>query len=240
MRFCGKTAIVTGAGAGIGRATALQFAREGANVVIVDMNEETLEKAKIEIEASGGKILAVKCDVSDEQSVREVVEKSIDTFGRVDILINNAGIWRRMMPFVETDSSMWKKYMDVNILGAMYFSHAVLPGMIENGYGKIVNVASIAGVYGNPEMVDYSMTKGALIAFSKALAKEVVKQGVYVNCVSPGMVNLSESEQLTDKAYAGRYGNLEEYSGVICFLASDEATYVCGQNLQIDGCRKII
>ena len=240
MRFSGKTAIITGAGIGIGRATALQFAREGANVVLVDMNEEAIEKVKNEVEAVGGNALAIKCDISDEESVREVVQKVIDTYGKIDILINNAGIWRRFMPFVETDSSMWKNFINVNILGTMYFTHAVLPGMIENEYGKIVNVASVAGVYGNANMADYSMTKGALIAFSKALAKEVVDKGIYVNCVSPGMVNASDELQLTDVTYAGRWGEPEEFSNVICFLASDEATYVCGQNIQIDGCRKKI
>lgn len=142
----------------------------------------------------------------------------------------------------------WKKYIDVNIMGIVYFTKALLPGMLKNSYGKIVNVASVAGVYGNPNMVHYSATKGAVITMTKALAKEVADKGVNVNCISPGSVSPPNPEGDIEYAsysgfgskatYVKRSGSPKENANLICFLASDEASYVIGQNIQIDGCRK--
>ena len=146
---------------------------------------------------------------------------------------------------METSVDKWEKFIDVNVMGAVYCTRAVLPKMLENKYGRIVNVASVAGVYGNPNMVVYSATKGALIAMTKALAKEVVGQGIVVNVVSPGMVSPSENPDIehtetTDMCYAGRTGSDRENADLICFLASEKNGYVVGQNIQIDGCRKKI
>ena len=243
MRFENKTVIVTGASAGIGRATAIKFATEGANVVIVDINEELLLAVKAEIEALGGKATAYVGDVSDEARVHEITDLTVKEFGGVDILINNAGIWRGAEYFVNTASSEWKKYIDVNILGLMYFTQAVLPSMLERGYGRIINLASVAGVYGNAKMAHYSMTKGAVIAFTKALAKEVSDKGITVNAVSPGSVNGSSDPDYNATSesvlsFMGRTGSHMENADLICFLASDNAAYISGQNIQIDGCRK--
>ena len=242
MDFSGKTAIVTGAAAAIGRATALQFAQNHADLVLVDMDGEKLEEIRKEIADMGCNVLAFPIDISNEDDVRNATQQALDHFGKIDILVNNAGIWRRKMPFVETNSDMWKRYIDVNILGTMYFTHAVLPNMLENGYGRIINIASVAGVYGNANMTDYSMTKGALIAFTKALAKEVVEKGVLVNAVSPGSVSGPEYDQdgfkPSELAFMGRTGTHREFANVICFLASDEASYISCQNIQVDGCRK--
>ena len=242
MDFTGKTAIVTGAAAAIGRATALQFAEKHANVVLVDMDAEKLEIIRKEIADMGTDVLAFAIDISVEEDVRTVTQQILAHFGKIDILINNAGIWRRWIPFVETTSDMWKRYIDVNILGTMYFSHAVLPNMLENGYGRIVNIASVAGVYGNANMADYSMTKGAVISFTKALAKEVVDKGILVNAVSPGSVSGPQCDQdgytPSDLAFIGRTGTHREFANMICFLASDDASYISCQNIQVDGCRK--
>ncbi len=239
MDFSGKCAVITGASIGIGRATAIQMARRGAKLALVDLDLPRLEELKEELERLPAEVMIFGCDVSDEAAVRDAVRQTLARFGRIDILVNNAGIWRRFMPFAETTSDMWKRYIDVNILGTMYFTHAVLGQMIENGWGRIINVGSVAGVYGNANMADYSMTKGAVIAFTRALAKEVTGKGVLVNCVSPGSVaNEQDVSGPSELSFAGRTGTHTENANLICFLASDEASYISGQNYQIDGCRK--
>ena len=246
--FKGKVAMITGASVGIGRACALKMAREGACLILLDRNPETLEAIQGELLAQmgpgGGDRLFVRaCDVSDEQQVNKTVREAAAKFGRVDILVNNAALWRCWSPFLEVPTEEWKKFFDVNVLGTVYCTRAVLGGMLERGYGRIVNVGSVAGVYGNANMVHYSATKGALIALTKALAKEVAAQGVTVNCVAPGSVSPSEHSDVTYTepsllSFMGRTGSDAENAALICFLASDEAAYISAQNIQIDGCRK--
>lgn len=238
MGFLNKTVIITGAAVGIGKATAVEFAKAGANVCLVDMDAAGLEKIVQTITEQGGKATSYVCDVSNEERVRQVVQQVEQTCGKVDILVNNAGIWRGGKPFVETTSEHWKKRLEVNVLGMMYFSHAVLPGMIQQEYGRIINVGSVAGVYGIANMVAYSTTKGAVSAFTKALAKEVAAQGITVNNVVPGSVRNEGAGKETDMSYMNRRGELEEYAYLICFLASDKAAYISGQDYQIDGCRR--
>jgi len=141
-------------------------------------------------------------------------------------------------PFVETTSDEWMKRLNVNVLGLMYFTHEVLPNMIENAYGRIINIGSVAGKYGNANMAYYSMTKGAVSSFTKALAKEVALQGITVNNVVAGSVRNEGKTDETELCYMGRNGELEEYAYLICFLASDKAAYISGQDYQIDSCRK--
>lgn len=245
MNFAGKTAFVTGAATGIGRASAVKLAQNGAKVVIADINDTKLAEVKKEIEKYTKDVIAEKCDISDEIQVREAVKKAMDAFGKIDILINNAALWRDCSSVLETSSEMWHKYFDVNVFGTVYCIKAVLPKMLENGYGKIINVSSIAGVYGKADMAHYSATKGAVISLTKALAKEVIGSGVCVNCVSPGTVSPAENPDMDyyesdERSYAGRTGTDNENASLICFLASDDADYIVGQNIQIDGCRKIL
>ncbi len=242
MNFNNKIALVTGAAVGIGRATALSLAQNGASVILLDNNSEKLEVLKKELASYGDKILSFVCDISDEESVYKVVKESLDTFGKIDILINNAALWRDKSNFIDTPIDVWKKYIDINIMGTIYITKAVLPSMMEQGYGRIINVASVAGVYGNKKMAHYSATKGAVISFTKALAKEVVGNGVLVNAVSPGSVSPSNENDIdyhrpTDLSYMGRTGTDRENADLICFLASDKSSYITGQNIQIDGCR---
>ena len=243
MNFQNKVALVTGAAVGIGWGCAIKLAQNGAKVVLVDIDAEKLEAAKAEVEKYTKDVLTIVCDVCNEQSVYETVKQAETTFGRIDILVNNAAIWRCWSSFADTPTDEWRKYLDVNIMGVVYFTKAVLPKMLENEYGRIINVASVAGVYGNANMVHYSATKGALIAMTKALAKEVSDKGVLVNSVSPGSVSPSEKmdldyTQATPLSFMGRTGSIAENANLICFLASDEASYISGQNIQIDGCRK--
>lgn len=243
MNFSNRVALITGAAVGIGRAAALKFAEGGADVIITDVNREKLKAVLEELKAYPVRVKAAVCDVCDEAHVSQVVGESIAEFRRIDILVNNAALWRCWAPFVETGVDEWKRFIDVNIMGTVYFTKAVLPGMIENRYGRIVNIASVAGVYGNANMVHYSATKGAVIAMTKALAKEVAKDGVTVNSVSPGSVSPSENgdpnySQPSELSFMGRTGTNMENAGLICYLASEEAGYISGQNIQIDGCRK--
>lgn len=243
MRFEGKTAVITGAAAGIGRATAMRFAEEGANVVLLDINYEKLVEVKKEIAAITDKILICECDIRDEEKVNASFSEALKVFGKIDILVNNAAVWNRHGRFMELPVDEWKTYLDVNVMGAVYCTRAALPVMLERKYGRIINVASVAGVYGISTMTHYSATKGALIAFTKALAKEVAKEGVLVNAVSPGSVSPGTNpdidyHQPSPLAFMGRTGTDRENANLIVFLASDEASYISGQSIQIDGCRK--
>jgi len=243
MNFENKIALVTGASVGIGRAVALKLAQNNAKLVLVDVNFEKLESVKKEIEEYTKDVLIYNCDVSDEECVNNVVKEAERIFGGIDILVNNAALWRCWSNFVDTPTDEWKKFIDINVMGVVYMTKAVLPKMLENNYGRIINVASVAGVYGNAKMVHYSTTKGAVISMTKAIAKEVSDKGITVNAVSPGSVSPSDNPDIhsflpSELSFIGRTGTNAENAELICFLASDEASYISGQNIQIDGCRK--
>ena len=238
-------ALVTGASVGIGKATAIKLAEEGCNLVLFDVNEEKMALTQVECEKLGAKVKSYVCDVSNEEQVTVSVSDALATFEKIDILVNNAALWKVSRSFLDTPIDQWKQYFDVNVMGVVYVTRAVLPKMIENGYGRIVNVASVAGVYGNRNMACYSATKGAVISFTKALAKEVAESGITVNSVSPGTVSDSGKDDLyhtvpNPLSYMGRSGSDMENAELICFLCGDKAPYISGQNIQIDGCRKIL
>lgn len=237
MSFQGKTAFITGVGRGIGRAIALGLAQKGANLILTDISAETLQETADMAAVYGTRIMSIVLDVSDEDAVRQAIDRAIASFGQVHILINNAGIYPGG-DFVQSNSDDWKRTIDINILGTMYPTHAILPHMIEKGYGRIVNIGSVAGYYGISYFVDYSMTKGAVIAFTKALAKAVAQYGITVNCVSPGSINSSGDNLMPEHSFMGRAGTPEECANLVIFMASDEASYISGQNYLIDGCRK--
>ena len=245
MIFSGKTVIITGAAVGIGYATAIKFAANGANLILFDLNAEKLEELKGKLPDTVGRVKCIVGDVSDEAFVKSSMEEAISEIGGVDVLINNAALWRSFSPFVETPTAVWKKFLDINIMGSVYFCQVVLPHMIAQKSGRIINVASVAGVYGNANMAHYSATKGALISFTRALAKEVAKDNILVNAVSPGSVSPSDNDDYdyfreTPLSYLGRTGTDMENANLIYFLASDEASYITGQNIQIDGGRKTL
>lgn len=196
MNFKGKTALITGAAVGIGRAVAIKMAQNNAKLVLADLNFEKLEALKAELAAYTNDVLICKCDISNDNDVKLITESAYAKFGSIDILVNNAAIWRRWAPFQNIEISEWQRYFDINVIGTIRVTKAVIEKMLENKYGRIINVASVAGVYGNADMSAYSATKGALISFTKALAKGVANKGILVNSVSPGSVSPSENRDV--------------------------------------------
>jgi NAD(P)-dependent dehydrogenase (short-subunit alcohol dehydrogenase family) len=242
MGIQGKTAIVTGAGSGIGKATALRMAGEGANVIIIDIDKERAERAATEISEIGGTVVAFTGDICDSLRIRQIVADVAAQFGNVDVLVNNAGgpaewifKWEAHKRFIDTAEEDWKKVLEINLSGTMIVTQAVLPGMIEKRKGKIVNVASVAGVNGLARLVDYSAAKGGVISLTRALAIELSEYKINVNCISPGSVHTQRG--FGPPSFLGRSGEPAEFASLIYFLASDESDFITGQNYIIDGGR---
>ncbi|MHA1362284.1 MAG: SDR family NAD(P)-dependent oxidoreductase [Candidatus Freyarchaeota archaeon] len=240
----GKVALVTGAGRGIGRAIALTLAKEGANVVVNDLDEEEISSVVKEIESLGVKVLGAKADVTNYDEVSGMVENAEKEFGRVDILVNNAGVGAYGL-FADMDRKSWDPDIKVNIYGVMNCCKAVIKGMIERRYGKIVSIASDAGRVGEPYFSVYSAAKAAVIGFSKALAKELGRYMINVNVVCPGTTKtplvepLISNEEIVKrmlKAYAiRRLGEPQDIANAVAFLVSDAASWITGQTLSVSG-----
>jgi 2-hydroxycyclohexanecarboxyl-CoA dehydrogenase len=243
--FNDQVAIVTGSASGIGRATALRLAKAGAAVAIADLNHDGAKKVARRICDQGGRAIGLPVDVTDSSSVRGMTTAVVNTFGRIDVLVSNAG-WDRASPFVDTDEALWDYIISVNYRGHLATTHAVLPYMIEQGSGKIVTIASDAGRVGSTGEVVYSGAKGAVIAFTKGLAREVARHGITVNCIAPGLVDtpmlvaIAEGNEKLISAIVraiplGRTGTPDEIAAAICFVASPDAAYITGQTLSVNG-----
>ena len=241
-RFEDKVAIVTGGASGIGQATARRLAGEGAAVVIADVNGEGAGGVARSISEGGGRAIALQVDVTDAPGVRAMTEQAIAAFGKIDILVSNAG-WDRAGPFADTDEELWDRVIAINYRGHLATCHAALPYMRERGGGRIVTVASDAGRVGSSGEVVYSGAKGAVIAFTKGLAREVARYGINVNCVAPGLVDTPLLAGMPEKLIAAivrsiplrRTGVPDEIAAAICFLVSDDAAYITGQTLSVNG-----
>lgn len=240
MKLKGKVAIVTGAASGIGRASSLKLAEEGAGVVVSDINPEQAGKVVDEIKVVGSQAIAVQADVRSTADMNRAAALALEHFGRIDILVNCAGgsarVIHRKSLFIHSDEEVWNWVIDVNLKGVLIGTKAVLAHMIERGSGKIINFSSVAGVVGLQEMVDYSAAKGGVIALTKALAMEVGASGVNVNCISPGMI-ASRPGANGNGTYLGRAGEPAEVANLVLFLASGDSDYITGQNYIIDGGR---
>lgn len=253
----GKTAIVTGGGSNIGRAIALTLAREGANVVIAELDEAQGKKVADQANAlkAGGETVVTKTDVTDLASVEDTVKKTLEKFGKIDILINNVG-WDNLMFFVETTPDFWDKVITINYKSVLNCVRTVLPHMIEQQSGSIVSMGSDAGRMGDPREAVYGGTKGAIISFTKAVARENGRFGVRLNCVCPGATVPDNSEDIGEqsmwkmgfdfftpelkekwsKSYAlRRLGAPQEVANAVVFLASDAASFITGQTLSASG-----
>ena len=235
-----KVTIVTGAGRGIGRAIAEAAAAEGAIIVASDIDAEAAERTAA---ALGGKAIGIAADVSSAESVQVLVDGVVERFGRIDVLVNNAG-WDKAGPFVESDPADWDRIIRINLYGVLHTSRSVLPLMSEQKSGSVVNIASDAGRVGSSGEAVYSATKGGIIAFSKTAAREVARHGVRVNCVCPGPTDtqlLAEfagdklRNALVRAIPLGRVGQPDDVANGVVFLAGDKAEFVTGQTLSVSG-----
>ena len=242
----GKRVIVTGGGSGIGRAVCQRFGEEGAEVAVFDLNEEGAQETARLIQDAGGKAQAFKTDITDRAQVDKAVAE-FETGGPIDVLVNNAG-WDLIQPFLETDAVLWKKIIDINLYGLLNMHHAVLPGMVKNGGGRVVNIASDAGRVGSSGEAVYSACKGGIISFTKTVARELARKGVQLNAVAPGptdtplfaMVAQGEAgekiaEGLKRAIPMKRLAQPSDYPGIICFLSSDDAGFITGQVISVSG-----
>jgi 3-oxoacyl-[acyl-carrier protein] reductase len=239
----GKIAVVTGGARGIGGQIATAFAAEGADVVIADVLDAAAAAPVLSsIAGSGRRHLLVRTDVSDEQQVRAMVEAAVAEFGRVDILVNDAGIFSQSN-FVDLDVAEWDRVISVNLRGVFLCTRFVLPGMLERKSGKIINIASQLGQIGGIEMVHYSASKAGVIGLTKALAREVSAQGIHVNAIAPGPIltdmMAEETEEWAARKLAElpmeRFGEAHEVAPTAVFLASDDSSYYVGQTLCPNG-----
>jgi len=240
----GKSAVVTGASRGIGRATAIYLARAGAAVVInYSSNREAAEEVKKIIVSEGGTAEIIQADVSDYNQCEDLVKSAIDHYKRIDILINNAGITRDNL-LARMKAEQWQEVIDTNLNGVYNCCRAVLrPLLKQKSGGRIINVASVAGIYGNTGQANYAAAKGGVIAFTKTLAKELGSRDIAVNAVAPGFIETEMTDQLLDQVKEQvlerialrRLGKPEDVAEVILFLASSSG-YVTGQVIPVDGC----
>ena len=244
MRLEGKVAVITGAGQGLGRAYALEFAKQGADVVVNDVNIDNANKVVKEIEGMGKKAIAVKAGVNSREEAQKLIDTAIEKFGKVDILVNNAGITRTAMLHKMTEEE-WDQVISVNLTGVYNCIRAVAPHMMERKYGKIVNVTSVAGVRGTMGQINYGAAKAGVIGITKSAARELAKYGINVNAVAPGVIETAMTEVIrTNQKFRekfiseiplGRFGLPEDVALVAAFLSSDDACYVTGQVLMVDG-----
>ena len=242
MRIKDKVALVTGGARGIGRAIALTFAKEGADVVIADVNFEEAQKTAREIEATGRASLALEMDVTNFDRVEEGINKILDKFTKVDILVNNAGITKDNLILRMSDAE-WDAVVDVNLKGTFNCIKAASKVMIKQRSGKIVNITSIIGVIGNAGQANYSASKAGIIALTKTAAKELSSRNVNVNAVAPGFIQTEMTARLPEDLKQkmkqaiplNKFGSPEDVAAVCLFLASDEASYITGQTIIVDG-----
>lgn len=242
MRLEDKVAVITGSGNGIGRETALIFAMEGAKVVVCDFDKVAGEETLKLIRSAGGEAIFIQVDVADQDSVNQLIEKTVEAFKRIDILINNAGITRDGM-LKKLDAKSWQQVIDVNLTGVFYCTQAVLPYMVEQGKGKIINTSSVSGVYGNVGQTNYAATKAGVVGLTKTWAKELGRNGINVNAVAPGFIETRMVETVPEKVIQSlvemvplrRLGKPEDIAKAYLYLASDDADYVNGTVLHVDG-----
>lgn len=243
MDLTGKVAVVTGAAKGMGRAIALRLAEEGVSLTCADIDFQSIQQVVSYVMSRGIKAIPVRVNVSKADDVKVMIQETLNTFGRVDILINNAAIWETVNA-EEMKEEQWNRMMDINLKGVFFCCREVIPHMKADSFGRIVNIASIAGrTGGNVPAVHYAASKGGVIAFTKALAKELAPFGITVNAVAPGVCDtpMTQSwpdevkEKIKQRVPLGRLGRSEDIAGVVAFLVSRDAGYITGETIEVNG-----
>jgi len=242
MRFDGKVVIVTGGALGIGQATAMLFAQEGAKVIIADIDDQGGSETVRLIREAGGEATFVHTDIRSSADAQNMVRVAVDTYGTVDVLVNNAGITRDRL-LLRMSEADWDAVLDTNLKGAFHCTKAVQRILLRKRYGRIINIGSVVGLMGNAGQANYAAAKAGLIGFTKSLAKELGSRHITVNLVAPGFIETRLtavlSEEVVQKVQAqiplGRMGSTEDVADAVAFLASDAAAYITGQILRVDG-----
>ena len=243
MNLSNRVAIVTGSGRGIGRAIALKLAEVGATVVVNDIGKaEPVNSVVEEIKAINGQGLAIMADVSSASDVDSMVKTTINTYGKIDILVNNAGIARDQLVMRMSDEE-WDSVLNVNLKGVFLCTRAVLRHMVKQRWGRIINIASIVGIVGNPGQANYASAKAGIIGLTRTIAKEVASRHITVNAIAPGFIDTEMTQRLAEdwkqelkkRIPLGYLGSPRDVAEAVAFLASEEARYITGQVLNVDG-----
>lgn len=237
-----KVAIVTGASRGIGKVIAEELAKSGAKTVCVSRSESDIKKVSDSINGDGQTSIAIACDIANAESFQNLVKTVVEKFGSIDILVNNAGITKDNLIMRMSDDD-WNTVIDTNLKGAFNGTKAVTRHMMKQRSGRIINITSVVGLTGNAGQANYSASKAGLIGLTKATAKELASRGITANCIAPGYIETDMTDQLSEKIKdalienipLGRIGQAKDVASAVCFLASDEAGYITGQTLTVDG-----
>lgn len=241
-----RVAIVTGAARGIGEAVSRKLAQDGFSVILADIDTDKLEVAREELSGQCSQVvLALPVDVSDFESTQRLAESVVEKVGRIDVLVNNAGIGGQAASVADYPVEEWRKVVTTNLEGVFLCAKSVLPQMLKQGSGRIINISSVAGKEGNPNMAAYSASKAGVIGFTKSLAKEVATKGIYVNCITPAVIETEILSQLNEEAVSymvskipmGRVGQPEEVAALVAWLASEECSFSTGAVFDISGGR---